>query len=515
MPTLDVSDTSKAMAILGAYIVSVGLISYLIKNRLFISEATLALGLGVAVGPIALKWFSPLTWVDGGQESLNQLTFQITRIIIGIQVLFAGIDLPKAYLWKEWKSLALLLGPTMIAAWFSSALLIWGLIPGLTFLEALVISSCITPTDPVLANSICKGRFAEKHVPLHVRNIIIAESGANDGLGYPFLYLALYLVFRHTPDHSGSLGHAVWTWFYEIVIYEILLSVVIGAVIGYSFRKLLRLAERKDLVDHDNFLAFGVGLSFFTLGVVGMIGSDDILCCFVAGNAFTWDDWFRVETEEHAVQDVIDLLLNSAVFLYIGAIMPWGEFGNFWDISPWRLVVLGLAIVLLRRPPWVLAMYKFIPTTHNLREGAFTGYFGCIGVSAIFYVQVALEQIPEERERLRNVITPVVYFMVLTSVIIHGITIPIGKGALFTMRSSTKTPGKSNAVSSLQKDPAVLPTEPSREGSSSPSYVGTDGAAEQIPDVQTPSPQEDVVGSKVDPRKARKSKVTLPSSVPS
>jgi hypothetical protein len=43
------------------------------------------------------------------------------------------------------------------------------------------------------------------------------------------------------------------------------------------FRRLLRFAEHKDLVDHDNFLAFGVGLSFLVLGIVGMIGSDDIL----------------------------------------------------------------------------------------------------------------------------------------------------------------------------------------------------------------------------------------------
>jgi hypothetical protein len=40
---------------------------------------------------------------------------------------------------------------------FMCGLLIWALIPGLTFLESLVIGSCVTPTDPVLANSICKG----------------------------------------------------------------------------------------------------------------------------------------------------------------------------------------------------------------------------------------------------------------------------------------------------------------------------------------------------------------------
>lgn len=104
-------------------------------------------------GPIAIGIFNPSSWsADPGY-----LTFQITRVIIAVQVLFTGIALPKAYLLKEWRSLIVLLGPVMTAAWFMCGLLIWALIPGLTFLESLVIGSCVTPTDPVLANSICKG----------------------------------------------------------------------------------------------------------------------------------------------------------------------------------------------------------------------------------------------------------------------------------------------------------------------------------------------------------------------
>lgn len=56
----------------------------------------------------------------------------------------------------------------MTAAWFVVGLLIWALIPGLTFLESLVIGSCVTPTDPVLANSICKGKFSSSY-STHVR----------------------------------------------------------------------------------------------------------------------------------------------------------------------------------------------------------------------------------------------------------------------------------------------------------------------------------------------------------
>jgi NhaP-type Na+/H+ or K+/H+ antiporter len=119
----------------------------------YAADALLATLAGVIFGPLALGIFNPDSW----SLEPEYLTFQITRIVIAIQVLFTGIALPKAYLWKEWKSLLVLLGPVMTTAWFICGLLIWALIPGLTFLESLVIGSCVTPTDPVLANSICKG----------------------------------------------------------------------------------------------------------------------------------------------------------------------------------------------------------------------------------------------------------------------------------------------------------------------------------------------------------------------
>jgi len=127
------------------------------RNADVLAEALVACVAGIAFGPYAASLFSPISWVDGDQEKLNYLTLQVTRIVIGLQVLFTGISLPKAYIWKTRLSLFTLLIPVMTAAWFISSLLVWGLIPGLTWLEALVVGSCVTPTDPVLANSICRG----------------------------------------------------------------------------------------------------------------------------------------------------------------------------------------------------------------------------------------------------------------------------------------------------------------------------------------------------------------------
>ncbi|KAG6879307.1 hypothetical protein C0992_003725 [Termitomyces sp. T32_za158] len=99
----------------------------------------------------------------------------------------------------------------MTWGWFVSAGLIFGLIPGLNFLSSLVVAACLTPTDPILAAAVVGGRWADKHVPAHIRHLLAAESGCNDGAAYPFLFIALYLMFD-APD----VGNAIRDWFVRL-----------------------------------------------------------------------------------------------------------------------------------------------------------------------------------------------------------------------------------------------------------------------------------------------------------
>jgi NhaP-type Na+/H+ or K+/H+ antiporter len=441
--TTDISNVSKAYAILGGFIVIYGLISYIAKDRLYLSEPLIAVCIGIITGPSVLGWIDPLSW--GSTEHTNYVTYELTRLVVGVQVLFTGITMPKAYLRKEALSLTVLLAGVMTVTWFVSSLLIWGLIVDLTFLEALAIGAAITPTDPVLSSSIIRGRFAERYLPVNLRNIILAESGANDGLGFPFLFLALYLSARTGEDKGLSIGSEIGRWVYGVVLYRVVLSCVYGALIGFLAHKTLKWAETRGYIDRDNFFAYGFGLALFTLGTTGLFNSDDILACYVAGNVFTWKDWYRVRTqveEEDSFQDIIDSLLNAAVFIYVGAIIPWADYntgGEALNIEPWRIVVLGLTILLVRRLPWVLAMYKAIPAISNFSEAVFAGWFGPIGVAAVFYIQIALREIPDDgtRDRLRAVYNPVVMFCVFSSVLGHGMTIPLVKLGPKLVRSTT------------------------------------------------------------------------------
>jgi len=449
MPTLAFTNFNIVCSVLGGFITLFGLVSYLFKEKFYLSEALISLLAGVAFSPHATNFVKPLEYT-GSQANLNAVTLYFSRLVLGVQLVLAGVQLPSRYLQKEWKPLALLLGPIMAVMWIASSLLIYAMVPNLPWLHALAVGACVTPTDPVLSNSIVKGKFADKNIPKDLQRIIIAESGANDGLGYPYLFLALYLI-KYTGQgglgQDGGARTAIGLWFGETWGYTITLSIVYGATVGWIAKELLHWAEEKKFVDRESFLIFAITLALFIVGTCGMIGSDDVLACFIAGNAFTWDDWFRLETLDDSLQPTIDMLLNLAVFIWFGAICPWALFAHNSVIPTYRLIFLGILILLLRRLPIVFVMHTFIHQIEEKRQAIFVGFFGPIGVSAIFYLYISLEFLEgitvdgvqrSDAEELGEVITVVIWFLAICSIVVHGLSIPLGKLGFFLPRTLSR-----------------------------------------------------------------------------
>lgn len=278
---------------------------------------------------------------------------------------------------RHWKSVVLLLLPVMTWGWLVTSLFIWWMIPTLSWLESLACAACVTATDPVLASSVVgKGKFA-KRVPKHLRDLLSAESGCNDGMAFPFIYLALYLIKHMKKGHAGE---AIKEWFLLTILYECIFGAIYGLVIGYAGRRAIRAAENKGLIDRESFLVFYFVLALFCAGTGSMLGLDDLLVGFCAGVGFSNDGWFSSKTEESHVSNVIDLLLNLAYFVYFGSIIPWTQFNApEWGLEPWRLVVIAILVLLFRRIPIMVALKPVIPDIKTWRESVFAGHFGPIG----------------------------------------------------------------------------------------------------------------------------------------
>ncbi|KAH9936219.1 Sodium/hydrogen exchanger family-domain-containing protein [Fomitopsis serialis] len=413
-------------AALGAFVVIFGMFSLFIREKLYIGEACWAFLFGVVIGPYGANIFNPRDWGGGNVETTNTITLEFCRVVLAIGVFAIGVELPKAYMARHWKSLFFLLFPVMTWGWFVSAGLIYALIPGLNFLSSLAVAACLTPTDPILAAAVVGGKYADKHVPAHLRHLLAAESGCNDGAAFPFLFISLYLI------NDGSVGKAVGDWFLFLWLYQIILGAVLGAIIGFAFRHLMKFCERTDLIDRQSYVAQYVSLAMLTIGINTLLGSDDLLAAFSCGSAFAWDGFFNRQTEQAVFSSVIDLLFNIASFVFIGAWMPFDAFSDSsLTLSVWRLIVIAILVLLLRRLPIMIALYKWIPDVKTFREAIFSGHFGPMGVGAVFISTLAAGQLPKpedppanQRELLAASIQPIVAFMVLCSITIHGLSIP-------------------------------------------------------------------------------------------
>lgn len=372
--------------------------------------------------------------------------------------------------------MVLVLVPIMTIMWLCTTGCVMLVIPKLTTLSAMVIASQVTCTDPILSQAIAKGPFADRYVPRALREIISAEAGANDGFGFPFLLLATFLI-RHAPKEDlnfisssahlasraeevgrlgGGVGEAIESWVVEGWLYFILLGAVVGAVLGitsmfavtFTLKRLVShclqtpclFRARANFgfskwIDTESLLLFPTALGLFILGVTGLAGLDDLLACFCAGMAMNWNGVYLHETlaRHDEVNSSIDVLLNFGGFMYIGTIMPWSEFNSdITGITPGRLVGLGFLVLLFRRIPAIMVMYKAMPNTvKSWKEALFMGYFGPIGIGAVFYTEHSVHLFPEldavetlEEQNLLRAMRPVVYFLVLFSIVVHGLSIP-------------------------------------------------------------------------------------------
>ncbi|RBA20992.1 hypothetical protein FPRO05_08439 [Fusarium proliferatum] len=454
MPVLNLSELNIVLGVLGAFMVLYGIISVKIKQAWYLGEALPAVFFGVILGPIAAKFIESEKWGSAEPGQTSAITLGIARVMIGVQLVIAGYQLPAKYGLTRWKEMALCLLPIMTVMWLCTTACIMVTIPNLTLLAALVIGSC----------AIAKGPFADKYVARPLREVISAEAGANDGFGFPFLMLATYLI-QHAENppaaagavaegasgvnagHAlmaragevgrlgGGVGVAMTNWFVETWLYTIVLSIAYGAVLGYGSCKGIKFALKSKWIDEESYVLFPTALGLFTIGTCGAIGTDDLLACFVAGMALNWDGNYLRETERRhdEVNSCVDVLLNFGGFMYIGAILPWGDFhdptgtGITWG----RLIGLGLLVLVFRRLPAIFAFYKLMPDVcTNWKEALFMGYFGPIGAGAVFYVEHARHLFPhegegdEEETNLVRAMGPVVYFLVLFSIIVHGLSIP-------------------------------------------------------------------------------------------
>lgn len=292
----------------------------------------------------------------------------------------------------------------MVLMWTVSALLVY-LILGVPFWVAALIGAIIAPTDPVAASPIVTGPVAEDNLPDRIRHSISFESGANDGLGYLFVFLPLLLL---TKTSDEALSH----WFTTTLLWEVLGATVMGFLLGFAAAKLLRMAEKRNLIQESWRLVYTVALSLLAIGAGKLLKSDEVLIVFVAGVAFVQ----LVDEEERGTEErgqaAVDRFFSIPIFALFGTAIPWAG----WMELGWSGILLVVAVLLLRRPPALLLLKPFIPSLRTKKDALFLGWFGPIAVAAIYYGSLAEHKLKDP------FIWDVVSLIIFGSALAHGLT---------------------------------------------------------------------------------------------
>lgn len=388
-----------AALFIGGSVLFVALFSSWLR-RMWITGPMTCLVVGILLGPLGLREFLPIHWPNHAQA-----LELIARATLAVSLMAAALHLPRDWLHRCWRSTTGFLLLTMGLMWAASTLLI-GLILNVGWMTALLLGAIITPTDPVLATAIVTGPLAERAIPSRLRNLLHAESAANDGLALVFVMVPVLLIMYSTETALNQLA-------VHVILWQILGASALGALAGWLIGLLQRVSTQRSLAQFSSLLSVALALAVMVAGGVRAADGDGVLAVFAAGIAFRLtipeDAIFQGESQ---VQEAVQRLFQLPIFVLIGMMLPWSE----WLDLGWRAPALVLGVLVLRRIPALLLIKPIVKPIRRWREALFCGWFGPIGISAVFYAALTQRLVDVEA------VWPVTSLLVVTSTVMHGLT---------------------------------------------------------------------------------------------
>ncbi len=372
----------------------------LIKKRIehsWISEPIIAVILGMIIGPGVLNLVPP-----GDPTDQMNVLHETVRFTLAMALMASALRIRTSFFREQGKQLLVLLFGGMVLMALISFIAFF--ILGLSFWESMIIAAVLTPTDPVMATTIVSGTYAQKHVHIKVRDLLSAESSANDGLAYPLVLFPL--VFNGT-DHP-----LFFNWFLRVVVVENLGAILLGGLLGYVASRSYSHFEKKQAMEPKTLISSTLLLAFFIISFFELIHLNGIIGVFAGGIVFYRYFSKKEEMYSEKVQNMMERLFLIPSFVLLGIINPWTE----WSALSWGLLLCIPLILIIRRLPVLLMLKPFLKDL-SLKDTLFMGYFGPVGVAALFYVSLISGRTAEFTS-----LWPVVSYSVFCSVIIYGIT---------------------------------------------------------------------------------------------
>ncbi len=325
---------------------------------------------------------------------------QSIGVIALILILFSG------GLSTEWSQVRPVLKEGLLLATFGvfiTALavgLFASLILGLSLLEGLLLGSIVSSTDAAAVFSVLRSKGINLKGKL--KPLLELESGSNDPMA---IFLAVGLIQLLTQPDLSPIS-LIWLFIQQMVI---------GAILGYVLgRAMLILTNRIKLGYEGLYPVLTLSLVFLTFGLTDALNGSGFLAVYLAGIVLGNHDFIHKRSLLR-FHDGLAWIMQIVMFLTLGLLVfP----SHLVPIIGAGLLVAGF-LIFVARP--LSVFISLLPSALNWREKTFVSWVGLRGAAPIILATFPLLAGIQQAELIFNV----VFFVVLTSVLLQGTSLPL------------------------------------------------------------------------------------------
>ena len=373
-----------------ALLVLVGVLISKLSDRFGIPTLLLFLALGMVVGSEG----------PGGIYFDDPFLAQSVSVIALVLILFSGgFDTA----WTQVRPVATQGVLLATAGVFITALVVGlaaNVLFGFSLLQSLLLGSIVSSTDAAAVFSVLRSKGISLRGQL--KPLLELESGSNDPMA---IFLTVGMIRLITEPGLSPLS----------LIWLFVVQMVVGAIVGLAVaRAMLFLIKRLELGYEGLYPVLTLAFVLLTFGLTDTIGGSGFLAVYVAGitmGRFDFPHKKRLQRFHNGVAWLmqITMFLTLGLFVFPSRLVP---------IMGVGLLVAGF-LILVARPVSVFIGLLF--SRFSWRERAFASWVGLRGAAPIILATFPLlAGIPQA-----DLIFNVIFFIVLTSVLLQGTSIPL------------------------------------------------------------------------------------------
>ncbi|NNE32811.1 MAG: sodium:proton antiporter [Winogradskyella sp.] len=361
------------------------------------------------LGAILYYLKAPIPWPDPTWE-IN-LTLRFSEMVVIISLMVAGLKIGLNYSWKEWKNPLQLLTITM-PLFMVIVFVISYYVFDFSGAMALLLAAVLAPTDPALASEIqLNKKQTESSKNLGAQYNLTAEAGLNDGLAFPFVFLAILW------SKNERLDAEVWTeWLSYYVLYKVAFGVLIGVIIGYLYSYVTtKLSDWKERKIHQAFVA--LSLTLIAYGLAEVINSYGFLSVFFAGLFAHYHQ--HQEGKKNQSDPSLSFITNVEKFLIVFWMLFFGGsiMAGILSFATLEIVLFCLCLVFIVRP--VTGYISQFNSKLSKKKKMVISFFGIRGIGSVFYLTYAIKHGAfENTDQLFSIVA----LVILISILLHGFT---------------------------------------------------------------------------------------------